>query len=48
MKTSGMAEWLRSKVSSLVGFNGAGSNPFVGTTDHKPTANSDVHHVEVG
>ena len=42
LKISGVAEWLRCNVSYLVG-----SHPVVGTTNHKPTANSAVHPFEV-
>ena len=43
-----MAEWLRRSVSDLEGFTRVGSNPVVGITNQKPTANSAVHPFEVG
>ena len=43
-----MAEWLRRSVSRLLGSTRVGSNPVVGTTNHKPTADSAVHPFEVG
>ena len=36
----GVAEWLRRSVSNHAGSTRVGSNPVVGTTSHKPTANS--------
>ena len=44
----GVAEWLRCSVSNHARCTRVGSNPFVGTTNHKPTANSAVHPSEVG
>ena len=39
--------YLRRSVANLVGSTRMGSNPIVGTTNHKPTANSAVHPLEV-
>ena len=44
----GMAKWLRHSVSNHATFIHVGSNPVVGTTNHKPTVNSAVHPSEVG
>ena len=43
----GVAEWLRRSASNLVGSTHVGTNPMVGTTKHKPTANSTVHQRSV-
>ena len=43
-----MAEWLRRSLAKHVGFSVLGSNPVVGATNHKPTANQAVHPSEVG
>ena len=45
--TGGVAEWLRDSAPNLVRSIRVGSNPVVGTTNHKPTANSTVHPSEV-
>ena len=42
-----VAEWLRRGVSNHVRSTRVGSNPVVGTTNHKPTVNSAVHPSEV-
>ena len=39
---------VKGSVSNLVRSTRVGSNPVVGTTDHKPTANSAVHPSDVG
>ena len=44
---SGVANWLRHSVLNHVRSNHMGSNPFVGTMNHRPTANSAVHPSEV-
>ena len=44
----GVAEWLRCSVSKHARSTRVGSNPFFGTTNHKPTVNSAVHPSEVG
>ena len=44
----GMAEWLRPSLSNHVRSPCVGSNPVVGTTNHKPTVNSAVHPSDVG
>ena len=44
----GVAEWLRRSVSNHARSTRVGSNPVVGTTNHKPTVNSAVHPFEVG
>ena len=44
----GRVVWLRRSVSNLVRSTCVGSNPVVGTTNHKPTANSAAHPSEVG
>ena len=46
--SGGVAEWLRRSVSNHVRSTRMGSNPVVGTTNHKPTVNSVVHPSEVG
>ena len=43
-----MAEWLRRSVSNHARSTRVGSNPVVGTINHKPTVNSAVHPSEVG
>ena len=47
-RNSGVAEWLRHSVSNIVRSTRVGSNPVVGTTNHKPTVNSVVHPSAVG
>ena len=42
-----VAECLRRSVSNLVRSTRVGSNPVVGTTNHKPTVNSAVYPSEV-
>ena len=44
----GVNKWLRCDVSNLARSTSMGSNPVVGITNHKPTANSAVHPSEVG
>ena len=44
----GGSEWLRRSVSNHARFSRVGSNPVIGTTNDKPTANSAVHPSEVG
>ena len=44
----GVAEWLRRSVWNHARSTRVGSNPVVGITNHKPTANSGVHPSEVG
>ena len=46
--SGGMAEWLRRSVSNLVKSTRMGSNPIVGTTNHKPISSSAVHPSDVG
>ena len=43
-----MAEWLWRSVSNHARSIRVGSNPVVGTANHKPTVNSAVHPSEVG
>ena len=43
----GVAEWLRRRVSGHTRSTHVGSNPVVGTVDHKPTVNSTVQPSEV-
>ena len=43
-----MAERLRRSVKNLVMSTRVGSNPVVGTTNHKPAVNSSIHPSEVG
>ena len=42
-----VAEWLRRSVSNRLGFTRVGSNPVIGTTNNKPTADSAVYLSEV-
>ena len=42
-----LADWLRHSDSNLVEFTRVGSNPVAGTTNHKPTADSELHPSEV-
>ena len=44
----GVAEWLMRSVSNHARSTRVGSNPVVGTTNHKPTVNSTVHPSKVG
>ena len=41
--SGGVAEWLRRRVSNHARSTRVGSNPVVGTTNHKPTVNSAVY-----
>ena len=43
-----MAKWLRRNVSNNAQSTRVGSNPLIGTTNHKPTVNSAGHPSEVG
>ena len=43
-----VAEWLMRSALNLVRSTRVGSNPVVGTTNHKPTVNSAVYPSEVG
>ena len=43
----GVAEWLRLSASNHARSTRVGSNPVVGTTNHKPTVNSAVHPSEM-
>ena len=43
-----VAKWLRRSVSNHARSTRVGSNPVIGTTNHKPTVNSAVHPSEVG
>ena len=44
----GVIGCIRCSVSNLVGFTRVGSNPVVGTINHKSTASSAVHPPKVG
>ena len=47
-KYGGVVKWLRRSVSDHARSTRVGSNPVVGTINHKRTVNSAVHPSEVG
>ena len=43
-----LVKWLRRRVSNHTKSTSVGSNPVVGTTNHKPTVNSAVNRSQIG